>query len=26
VLLGMSWLNRVRMDDQGSTLVLERKY
>jgi aspartyl protease family protein len=26
VLLGMSWLSRVRMDDQGSTLVLERKY
>ena len=26
VLLGMSWLSRVRMEDQGSTLVLERKY
>ncbi len=26
VLLGMSWLSRVRMDDQGSSLMLERKY
>ncbi|MEH6493933.1 retropepsin-like aspartic protease family protein [Halopseudomonas sp.] len=26
VLLGMSWLSRVRMDDQGSSLVLERKF
>ena len=26
VLLGMSYLSRVRMDDQGSSLVLERRY
>jgi aspartyl protease family protein len=26
VLLGMSWLGRVRMDDQHTTLVLERRY
>ena len=26
VLLGMSWLSRVRMDEQDNLLLLERKY
>jgi aspartyl protease family protein len=26
VLLGMSWLSQVRMDDQQTTLILERRY